>query len=77
MMQGKEKICKFMPNFTKNMQNCAKTSTFSPIKHLFCLKKRSKSTFQPMKVCSKWVCLKGPGWILSVFKQFDEGLYDF
>ena len=28
-------------------------------KTLFLLKKRSKSTFQPVKVCSKWVCLEG------------------
>ena len=26
-----------------------------------------------MKVCSKWVCLKFPGWILSLFMHFYEG----
>ena len=40
------------------MQKCAKTSPLFAIKHLFCLKTRSKSTFQPMKVCSKWMCLE-------------------
>ena len=30
-----------------------------------------------MKVCSKWVCLKFPGWILSVFMHFYEGLDGF
>ena len=38
MMQGKTKICKFLPKSSKIMQNCAKTSLFSPTKHLFCLK---------------------------------------
>ena len=57
MMRERAKICKFLPAFTKKMQNCAKTSFFSATKHLFCLKTQSKSTFQPMKVCSKWVCL--------------------
>ena len=53
----------------KNMQISTKTAEkyanwfknilFSPIKHLFCFKnKRSKSTFQPMKVGSEWVCLE-------------------
>ena len=74
-MQGKgKKKCKFPPKFTKIIQNCAKTSLFSAIKHLFCfLKKRSKSTFQPMKVCSKWVCLEG-SWVDSeFFNHFYEG----
>ena len=39
MMQGKANIIKFLPNFTKTMQNCAKKKPFSPIKHLFCFKK--------------------------------------
>ena len=70
-------ICKFLPKFTKNTQNCAKTSPLFGYKTLVLLKKRSKSTFQPMKVCNEWVYLKHSEWILSVFMQFDEGLDDF
>ena len=40
------------------MQNCAKTSLFFGYKTLVLQKKRSKSTFQPLKVWSKWVCLE-------------------
>ena len=61
-------------------QNYAKLCKNKPLfgyKTLVLLKKRSKSTFQPMNVCSKWVCLEGPEWVLSVFQQFDEGLDDF
>ena len=62
IMQVKAKTCKFPPKFPKIMHNCAKACPFSSIKHLFCFfflkKKRSKSMFQPMKVCTKWVCLK-------------------
>ena len=53
----------------KNMQNSAKihqkyaklceNKPFLPIKHFcFCLKNGQKSTFQPMNVWSKWVCLE-------------------
>ena len=60
-----------------NMQKCAKISPLSAKKHLFCLKTRSKSTFQSMKLCSKWVCLEAPWVDFECFKQFDEGLHDF
>ena len=58
MMQEKEKICKILPKFIKMMEKCPQTCPISPIKHLFCLKKRPKSTFEPMNVCSKWLCLE-------------------
>ena len=58
-MQGKAKIIKFLPSFTKNMQKMYKNKPLFGYKTLFLLKKRSKSTFQPVKVCSKWVCLEG------------------
>ena len=48
----------FCQNSAKICETVQKQSLFSPIKHLFCLRKRSKSTFQHMKVCSKWVCLE-------------------
>ena len=57
--------------------NLCKNKPFVAYKPLVLLKKRSRLTFEPMKVCSKWVCLKGPEQILSVFKQFGEGLDDF
>ena len=62
MMQEKAKICKFPPKFTKNMQNCAKTSFFSGCKTLVLLKKWSNPTFQPMKMCSKRVRLEA-SWV--------------
>ena len=41
MMQEKAKRYKFLPKIhqKKDMQNCAKKTLFSAIKHLFCLKK--------------------------------------
>ena len=67
--QGREKQCKFLPKFTflipleftvlssEMMRKAVKTNPFAPINTCFAIKKRSKSTFQPMKVCSRWVCL--------------------
>ena len=41
------------------------------------VKKRSKSTFQPMKVCSTWVCLEA-SWVDSAcFYAFYEGVCYF
>ena len=60
------------------MQSYPKNKPFLPIKHLFCLKKRSKWTFQPVKVCSKLVCLEG-SWVAFEFflLHFYEGLHNF
>ena len=52
-MQNIQISAKFHQKYAKLCKN----KPFSVIKHLFCLKKRSESTLQPMKVCSKWVCL--------------------
>ena len=71
----------------KNMQISAKINQkyaklcknkpFFGYKTLVLLKKRSKSTFQPMKVCSKWVCLE-VSWVdFECFMHFNEGLDDF
>ena len=55
----------------KNMQNCPKICFFSPIKHWFCFKKRSKSMFQPTKTCAVSGCVwKHPEWILIVLCTF-------
>ena len=64
IMQDTAKICTFLPKFTKNVQNCAKTSHFSPIKHLFLLKKTVKidvSTYESVQ------CVGVPGSILCGF----------
>ena len=65
-----EKMCTFRPKLNQVLQTCAKTGPFMPIKRLCCLKKRSKSTFQRMNVCSKWLSWKCPQWILSVLRPF-------
>ena len=54
---------KNMQNSAKIHQNYAKLSTkktrpFFAYKTIVLLKKRSKSTSQPVKVCSEWVCLE-------------------
>ena len=51
--------------------------SFFAYETLLSLKKRSKSTFQPMKCAVSGSVWKHPEWILSVFTQFDEGLDDF
>ena len=79
-MQAWAKLCKSMKkcaNFCqkkreKNMQSCTKTCPFSRETSCF-LKNRSNSTFQPMNVCSKWVCLGGS---CIVFEHFFPSLLD-
>ena len=65
MMQGKAKLCKNKPFFSGD-----KTL-------VLLLKKRSKLTFQPMKMCSSGCVWKHPELLLVVFMQFYEGLDDF
>ena len=79
MMQEKVKIWKFLPKVPKKLCKIDKKITFfSPKKHLFCDKKNGqKSTFQPIKVCSKRCIWKDPEGILSVFMHFYEGAHDF
>ena len=46
--------------------------------HLFCLKQDGQNRRFNLWKCAVSGCVwKGPEWILSVFKQFDEGLNDF
>ena len=40
----------------QNDAKLCKSKPFFAYKTLVLVKNRSKSTFQPMKVCSKWVC---------------------
>ena len=61
--QEKGKICKFLPKVGGNMQNRPQFCPFFRYKTLVLLKKkRSKSTFQHMKVSSKWVCVEA-SWV--------------
>ena len=60
--KNKKIYANFCQNSPKICKIVHKQAPFSPIKRLFCLKNRSKSTFQPMKVCSKWVYLEG-SWV--------------
>ena len=77
MMQERAKRCKILPKFTKIMQNCAKTSPFSPLKHLFCLKtvEIQVSTYESVQLVGV------PGSILSGFWVFfmhlHEGVHGF
>ena len=59
------------------MRKCAKTSTFSAVKHLFRLKNVQNRRFNLWKCAVSGCVWKGPEWILSVFKQIDECLDDF
>ena len=65
----------------KIYQNCGETMLICAADTIVSLKKHSNLTFQPMKVCSMWVCLEVPWvdfecfyallwryrWLLSVF----------
>ena len=62
--QSYARVCIYMQISAKINENCAKICPLLPIQHLFLLTKRSKSTFQPMKWCSKWACL-GAAWVDS------------
>ena len=62
IMQDTAKIC------YQNVQNCAKTSHFSPIKHFFLLKKNGQNRRFNIRKCAVCGCAwKHPVWILSVF----------
>ena len=67
----------FGQNSPKWCKNCPETFPLLGYKTLVLLKKRSKSTFQPMKVCSARCVWKYPGCILSVFMHFYEAPSDF
>ena len=67
MMQGKAKTCKVLPKFTKMMQNWAKTTPFSAIKYLFCLKNGQNRRFNLWKYTASGCVWKYPAFILSVF----------
>ena len=58
------------------MQHCAKASPCSAIKHLFWLNGQNRR-FNLWKCAVSGCIWKGPGLILSVFKQIHEGLHDF
>ena len=74
----------------KNMQNYAKKCQkniyakiiqnmpfFLPIKHLFCFKEMVNRCFNLWKCAVSGCVWKHPGWFLSVFMHFYEGLDDF
>ena len=71
------KLCKFLPKLTQMMQNCATTSPFSAVKHLFRLKTGQNRRFNLWKYAVSGCVWKCPEWILSVFMHFYEGPHYF
>ena len=67
LMQVKANIWNFCQNSPKLCTFYSKSSLFFDYRTLVSLRKRSKSTFQYMKVYSKWVCLE---WSWMNFKCF-------
>ena len=60
------------------MLNYAKKRPFyANENHLFCLSNGQNRRFNLWKCAVSWCVWEGPECILSVFKQFDEGLDDF
>ena len=69
---------KYAKSSKKYMQNGPKICLFSPIKHLFWLKKNGQNRRFNLWKCAASGCIcKDPEWILSIFMQFDEGPDDF
>ena len=77
MKQEKANLSKILPKITNIVLNCAKTSLFPPIKHLFCLKTSQNRRFDLWKCAVSGCVWKWFGWILSVFMHFYEGLHAF
>ena len=75
MMQEKAKIYTFLQK--KIGEFCARTSPFSPIKHVFCLKNGQNWRFNLWKCAARACAWKHPKRILSIFMHIYEGLDDF